>query len=99
MKKPYEIIENVDGTLTLRVADISKTFRTAKALNSFAMQLYEQVQTRQTGMFRLQDAADGRLKLIFNKGGVVLSIKNYQQAEQFASMIVQETDLMQKKHD
>lgn len=27
----------------------------------------------------------------------VLSIKNYQQAEQFASMIVQETDLMQKK--
>jgi hypothetical protein len=41
MKKPYEIIENVDGTLTLRVADISKTFRTAKALNSFAMQLYE----------------------------------------------------------
>jgi hypothetical protein len=29
MNKPYEIIENVDGTLTLRVADISKTFRTA----------------------------------------------------------------------
>ena len=51
MKKPYEIIENVDGTLTLQVGNISKTFRTAKTLNSFAMQLYEQVQTRQTGMF------------------------------------------------
>ena len=97
MKKPYEIIENVDGTLTLRVADINKTFRTVKTLQSFAMQLYQHVLDRQTGMFRLQDAQDGRLNLIFNKGGEVLSIKNYQQAEQFASMIVQETDLMQKK--
>jgi len=97
MKKPYEIIENVDGTLTLRVADISKTFSSVKALQSFAMQLYQYVLDRQTGMFRLQDAKDGRLNLIFNKGGEVLSIKNYQQAELFASMIVQETDLMQKK--
>ena len=97
MKKPYEIIENVDGTLTLRVADISKTFRSVKTLQSFAMQMYAQVLDRQTGMFRLQDAKDGRLNLIFNKGGEVLSIKNYQQAELFASMIVQETDLMQKK--
>lgn len=96
MKKPYEIIENVDGTLTLRVADISKSFRTAKALNSFAMQLYEQVQTRQTGMFRLQDAKDGRLNLIFNKGGETIHIKDYEQAEKFAAMIL--ADLSDEHH-
>ena len=96
MKKPYEIIENVDGTLTLRVADISKTFRTAKALNSFAMQLYEQVQARMTGIFRLQDAQDGRLNLIFNKGGEIIHIKNYEQAKKFAAMIL--ADLSDEHH-
>ena len=95
MKKPYEIIENVDGTLTLRVADISKTFRTAKALNSFAQQLYTEAQNRWVGMFRLQDTDDGHVDLIFNKGGETIHIKNYEQAEKFAAMIL--ADLSDEK--
>ena len=90
--KPYEIIENVDGTLTLRVGTVCKTFRNAITLQSFARELYERLSARRTGIFRLQDGEDGRLKIKFNKGGEVISVKNYDQAELFASMIMQETD-------
>ena len=97
MKKPYEIIENVDGTLTLRVADISKTFRNTMSLASFAQQLYTEAQNRWVGMFRLQDTTDGHVDLIFNKGGEIIHIKNYEQAEKFAAMIL--ADLSDEKKD
>ena len=96
-KKPYEIIANVDGTLTLHVGGVNKKFHDVKALESFAMHLCEQVQDRWVGVFRLQDTADGRLDLIFNDNGDTIHIKNYQQAEKFAYMIMDDIDIMQEK--
>ena len=97
MKKPYEIIENVDNTLTLTVGGVSKTFRNTMSLASFAQQLYTEAQNRWVGMFRLQDADDGHVDLIFNNGGEIIHIKNYEQAEKFAAMIL--ADLSDEKKD
>ena len=97
MKKPYEIIENVDNTLTLTVGGVSKTFRDTMSLAAFAQQLYTEAQNRWVGMFRLQDADDGHVDLIFNNGGEIIHIKNYEQAEKFAAMIL--ADLSDEKKD
>lgn len=96
-KKSFEITRNADKTLTLTVGGVSKTFHDVKALHSFAMQLCEQVQDRWVGMFRLQDTDDGHVDLIFNKGGEIIHIKNYEQAEKFAAMILADIDIIQEK--
>ena len=87
-KKSFEITRNADNTLTLTVGGVSKTFRNTMSLASFAQQLYTEAQNRWVGMFRLQDTADGHLDLIFNKGGETIHIKDYEQAEKFAAMIL-----------
>ena len=87
-KKSFEITRNADNTLTLTVGGVSKTFRNTMSLASFAQQLYTEAQNRRVGMFRLQDTADGHVDLIFNKGGETIHIKNYEQAEKFAAMIL-----------
>ena len=94
-KKSFEITRNADNTLTLTVGGVSKTFRNTMSLTSFAQQLYTEAQNRWVGMFRLQDTADGHLDLIFNKGGETIHIKDYEQAEKFASMIL--ADLSDEK--
>lgn len=91
--KPYEITKNADGTVTLQVKGVFKRFRDAKALQSFGMQLYEQVSDRQTGVFHLQDADKGWLQIKFNTGEII-SAKNYNDARLFASMIVEDTESM-----
>lgn len=95
MKKPYEIITNADNTLTLTVGGVSKTFRNRMSLAVFAQQLYTEAQNRWVGMFRMQDTADGHVDLIFNKGGETIHIKDYEQAEKFAEMIL--ADLSNEK--
>ena len=95
--KQYTIKRNSDNTLMLTVGDVSKTFRNTMSLASFAQQLYTEAQNRWVGMFRLQDTADGHVDLIFNKGGEIIHIKNYEQAEKFAAMILADIDIMQKK--
>ena len=97
--KPYKITKHEDGTVTLQVKAVFKRFRDAKTLQSFAMQLYEQVRDRETGMFRLQDTEDGRLSIKFNKGGEVISARNYNDARLFASMIMEDANLIQSKQD
>lgn len=96
-KKSFEITRNADNTLTLTVGGVSKTFRNSISLASFAQQLYTEAQNRWVGMFRLQDTADGHVDLIFNKGGEIIHIKNYEQAEKFAAMILADIDIMQEK--
>lgn len=86
--KQYTIKRNSDNTLTLTVGGVSKTFRNTMSLAAFAQQLYTEAQNRWVGMFRLQDTADGHVDLIFNKGSEIIHIKNYEQAEKFASMIL-----------
>ena len=86
--KQYTIKRNSDNTLTLTVGGVSKTFRNTMSLAAFAQQLYTEAQNRWVGMFRLQDTADGHLDLIFNKGGETIHIKDYEQAEKFAAMIL-----------
>ena len=92
-KKPFEITKNADGTLTLQVKGVLKRFHDAKVLQSFGMQLYEQVSDRQTGVFHLQDADNGWLQIKFNTGEII-SAKNYNDARLFASMIVEDTESM-----
>ena len=94
-KKSFEITRNADNTLTLTVGGVSKTFRNTMSLTSFAQQLYTEAQNRWVGMFRLQDTADGHLDLIFNKGGETIHLKDYEQAEKFATMIL--ADLSDEK--
>lgn len=96
-KKSFEITRNADNTLTLTVGGVSKTFRNTMSLASFAQQLYTEAQNRWVGMFRLQDADDGHVDLIFNNGGEIIHIKNYEQAEKFAAMIL--ADLSDEKKD
>ena len=86
--KQYTIKRNSDNTLTLAVGGVSKTFRNTMSLAAFAQQLYTEAQNRWVGMFRLQDTDDGHVDLIFNKGGEIIHIKNYEQAEKFAAMIL-----------
>jgi hypothetical protein len=95
-KKSFEITKNADNTLTLTVGGVSKTFRNTMSLASFAQQLYTEAQNRWVGMFRLQDTDDGHVDLIFNKGGEIIHIKNYEQAEKFAAMIL--ADLSDEHH-
>lgn len=95
--RPYKITANTDGTLTLQVKAMFKRFRDAKALQSFGMQLYEQVSDRQTGVFHLQDADNGRLYIKFNSGEMITA-KNYNDARLFASMIVEDTESMLNDH-
>lgn len=87
-KKSFEITRNADNTLTLTVGGVSKTFRNTMSLASFAQQLYTEAQNRWVGMFRLQDTADGHVDLIFNKGGETIHVKDYEQTEKFAAMIL-----------
>lgn len=94
-KKSFEITRNADNTLTLTVGGVSKTFRNTMSLAAFAQQLYTEAQNRWVGMFRLQDTADGHVDLIFNKGGETIHIKDYEQAEKFAAMIL--ADLSDEK--
>ena len=94
-KKSFEITRNADNTLTLTVGGVSKTFRNTMSLAAFAQQLYTEAQNRWVGMFRLQDTADGHVDLIFNKGGETIHIKDYEQAEKFAAMIL--ADLSEEK--
>ena len=94
-KKSFEITRNADNTLTLTVGGASKTFRNTMSLAAFAQQLYTEAQNRWVGMFRLQDTADGHVDLIFNKGGETIHIKDYEQAEKFAAMIL--ADLSDEK--
>ena len=94
-KEPYTITEHTDKTVTLTIGTISKTFRNRKALQRFAEQLHEQATTRWVGMFRLQDTDKGGVDLIFNKGGEIIHINNYEQAEKFAAMIL--ADLSDEK--
>ena len=89
-KKSFEITRNADNTLTLNVGGVSKTFRNTMSLAAFAQQLYTEAQNRWVGMFRLQDTDDGHVDLIFNKGGEIIHIKDYEQAEKFATMILAE---------
>lgn len=93
--KQYTIKRNSDNTLTLTVGGVSKTFRNTMSLAAFAQQLYTEAQNRWVGMFRLQDTADGHVDLIFNKGGETIRIKDYEQAEKFATMIL--ADLSDEK--
>ena len=94
-KKSFEITRNADNTLTLTVGGVSKTFRNTMSLAAFAQQLYTEAQNRWVGMFRLQDTADGHVDLIFNKGSETIHIKDYEQAEKFAAMIL--ADLSEEK--
>lgn len=96
-KKSFEITRNADNTLTLTVGGVSKTFRNTMSLASFAQQLYTEAQNRWVGMFRLQDTDDDHVDLIFNNGGEIIHIKNYEQAEKFAAMIL--ADLSDEKKD
>ena len=93
--KQYTIKRNSDNTLMLNVGGVSKTFRNTMSLAAFAQQLYTEAQNRWVGMFRLQDTADGHVDLIFNKGGETIHIKNYEQVEKFAAMIL--ADLSDEK--
>ena len=89
-KKPYTINTISDGLTSLTFAGLTELFKNRKTALSFAAQLAEQVSDRRTGMFHLQDTADGRLQLIMHKSGNVINFKDYDQATKFAEMLIQE---------
>lgn len=90
-KKPYEISTASDGITSLTVSGLTEMFRSRKALNSFALQLAEQIQSRRVGMFHLQDTSDGGLTIHFHKTGHVLRCNGYDQAARLAEMLYEET--------
>jgi len=89
-KKPYTINTMSDGLTSLTFAGLTELFKNRKSALSFAAQLAEQVSDRRTGMFHLQDTADGRLQLIMHKSGNVINFKDYDQATKFAEMLIDE---------
>ena len=89
-KKPYTINTMSDGLTSLTFAGLTELFKNRKTVLSFAVQLAEQVSDRRTGMFHLQDTADGRLQLIMHKSGNVINFKDYDQATKFAEMLIDE---------
>lgn len=89
-KKPYTINTMSDGLTSLTFAGLTELFKNRKTVLSFAAQLAEQVSDRRTGMFHLQDAADGRLQLIMHKSGNIINFKDYDQATKFAEMLIDE---------
>ena len=89
-KKPYTINTMSDGLTSLTFAGLTELFKNRKTVLSFAVQLAEQVSDRCTGMFHLQDTADGRLQLIMHKSGNVINFKDYDQATKFAEMLIDE---------
>lgn len=90
--KPYTINTMLDGITSLTFAGLTELFKNRKTALSFASQLAEQVSDRRIGMFHLQDAEDGRLKLIMHKSGNIINFKDYDQAAKFAEMLIH--DLM-----
>ena len=89
-KKPYTINTMSDGLTSLTFAGLTELFKNRKTVLSFAVQLAEQVSDRRTGMFHLQDTADGRIQLIMHKSGNVINFKDYDQATKFAEMLIDE---------
>ena len=89
-KKPYTINTMSDGITSLTFAGLTELFKNRKTALSFAAQLAEQVRDRRTGMFHLQDTADGRLQLIMHKSGNVINFKDYDQSAKFAEMLIDE---------
>ena len=89
-RKPYTISTSPDGTTSLTMAGMTEIFKTRKSVLSFAINLGEQVNERQTGMFHLQDTPDGKLQMIMNKTGNIITIKDWTQAAKFADMLAAE---------
>ena len=76
-KKPYTITENEDKTVTLQIGGISKQFRDRRALFIFAGRLYAMTECQMVGMFRLVEKEEGKVDVVFNKGGEILHAKSY----------------------
>ena len=91
-KKPYTINTMSDGITSLTIAGMTELFKTRKAALHFALELGEQLSDRRVGMFRLHDTDHCKLQMIMNKTGNVITFKNYDQAENFAEMLI--NDLM-----
>ena len=91
-KKPYTISRGFDGMTTLTIGGLSDHFKDRKVLNSFALQLAEQISNRRTGIFHLQDMSDGTLGIVMHKSGHIIKAKDYEQAMKLAEMICTETD-------
>ncbi len=89
-KAPFTITRYESGMLELRVGDVRKNFANEKTLEQFALDLYSQASLRMTSTFRLQDCDEGRVDIIFNRGGDVIHARSLEQVERFAEGIIAE---------
>lgn len=90
-KKPYTLSTHSDGITSLTIAGLTEIFKSRKVLNSFALQLAEQLSDRRTGMFRLQDEPDGKVSLIMHKTGNIIHFKDYEQAAKLVDILIEDT--------
>jgi len=77
--------------VTLTVAGLSEHFKNKKVLNSFALQLADEISNRRTGIFHLQDMPDGTLGIVMHKSNHVVKVKDYEQAAKLAELLYNET--------
>ena len=90
-KKPYTISRGFDGMMTLTVSGLSDHFKNKDVLNSFALQLANEISNRRTGIFHLQDMPDGSLGIVMHKSGHIIKAKDYEQAARLAEELYNET--------
>ena len=86
-KKPYTIRTARDGIVSVTFAGLTEMFKTREVVNSFALELANQLSERRTGKFHLQDMPDGRLALIMHKTHHTIYFKDDDQASMFAEML------------
>ena len=90
-KKPYTIRTASEGIVSVTFAGLTEMFKTREVVNSFALELANQLSERRTGKFHLQDMPDGRLALIMHKTHHTIYFKDYDQASMFAEMLFCDT--------
>ena len=86
-KEPYTISKSFNGTILLNVAGLTEVFKAKDTVESFALDLANAISERRNGMFHLQDTSDGKLQMIMQKTGNIITFKDYDQASMFADKL------------
>lgn len=91
-KKPYTITEHEDKTVTLTIGAVNARFADRRSLSMFAEHLHEMANYQWVGMFRLKEKDDGKVDLIFNKGGDIVHAKSYEDFCKLAMCIMEDLE-------